>query len=196
MERSASLLPRRQQKTYLYIQIELLDVLLVHLSIVPIRRINAEQPNPRRPIRQTARMRIPTRHRDRKCQIRRLHKEWHGRRVGPIHIRGYARRVAQARAREYNERVLVRVERLIDDVLVVRVQVDLVVVQVELERVDGGHEAEVVRGWAGGPVFGEVGEHVDVVTQDVDHCLSEGDGECPLALTVPFQGGGEVCADL
>lgn len=60
--------------------------------------------------------------------------------------------------------ILLLDEWFVDDVMVVDISIDLVVLHVDLDRVDHRNEAFMAGWWPRDPVLREVGEHVDVVT--------------------------------
>ena len=87
-------------------------------------------------------------------------------------------------------------ERLVNDIMVVHVGVYLVVVQVELDDVVHRDEAIEIAWWPGAPVLSQVGEHVDVVSQEEELGASEQNRERPGALAIPLERRRQLTTDL
>ena len=85
--------------------------------------------------------------------------------------------------------VLFRIQRLVDDVVVVHICLDVVVLQLNSYSIGHRNESIVVARRACNPVLAEIGEHIDVVPQKIDKGSTKRYGECPLALFAPSQRG-------
>ena len=92
--------------------------------------------------------------------------------------------------------VLVTQQWLVDDIVVIDVRVDLVVLHLHLGLIEHWDELVVVVRWPRRPVLAEVREHIDMVTQEIEHRFPQVENQRPLSLVVPLQGGGQLVSNL
>lgn len=92
--------------------------------------------------------------------------------------------------------ILVTQQWLVDDVVVIDIRVDLVVLHFHLGFIEHWDELVVVVRWARRPVLAEVREHIDMVTQEIEHRSPQVENQRPLSLVAPLQGGRQLVSNL
>ncbi len=70
------------------------------------------------------------------------------------------------------------------------------IVHIEVDDVDDRCKQVVITRRSRAPVLSKIGEHVDMVAEQIEAGLSERNGECPLSQPIPLQRGWEMTADL
>ena len=79
--------------------------------------------------------------------------------------------------------------RLVDDVVVVDVQVQLEHPQLEVDGINHWDEPIVIAWRAGRPIPTKVGEHIDVLPNKVHNRFANADVKIPLPPIIPLGGG-------
>lgn len=85
--------------------------------------------------------------------------------------------------------VLLPDRRFVDNVVVIHVQVQLEHPQLDIDGVDHWNEPMVIAWGTSRPVLTQVGEHVDMLSNEIHNWFAKADMKVPLPLSVPLGRG-------